>query len=72
MKAALVVCALAVSGCGLFAAVPPCVSRDALEKQYFDALVVGCSEYATFKECPDFASIKAQHDARMKEASCRY
>jgi hypothetical protein len=51
---------------------PPCTQREQLETRYVGELVAGCADAGSLAACPDFAAIKARHNARMKEASCRY
>ena len=67
----LAVCAGGL-GAGCRQTVPPCTQLAPLEARYAAELVAGCSSAASLAECPDFAAIKARHNARMKEASCRY
>lgn len=59
-----------VVGCP--APLPPCTQREALEARYVAELVAGCADAGSLAACPDFETIKAQHTARMKAASCRY
>jgi len=68
--------ALAAGGAGLAACggstLPPCTQREQLEARYVAELVAGCADAGSLDACPAKDSIKAQHSARMREASCRY
>ncbi len=65
-------CLLAASCLPPAASLPPCTQRESLEARYVAELVAGCSDAGSLAACPDFDDIKARHEARMTEASCRY
>jgi hypothetical protein len=71
--ALVLACSLGAVAASCFpSTLPPCTQREQLEARYVGELVAGCADAGSLAACPDFEAIKARHNARMKEASCRY
>ena len=73
LRPLVLACGIGALAAGCFpSALPPCTQRAALEARYINELVAGCAGAGSLEACPEFAAIKAAHNARMKAAACRY